>query len=93
MPSSCLDLFRFGSYNLITILIRDAAMNSLEWHKRHAIQIVAQLPEGREEALMVLECARELVADFLYPPTAVEKTELLSFPAPAGRRNGVKAAG
>jgi hypothetical protein len=36
-----------------------------EWHRRHAIQIAAQLPEGIEDALMVLELTRELVETFL----------------------------
>lgn len=35
------------------------------WQRRHAIQIVAQLPEGIDDALLVLELARELVETFL----------------------------
>jgi hypothetical protein len=35
------------------------------WQRRHAIQIVAQLPEKSEDALMVLELAKELVQGFL----------------------------
>ena len=35
------------------------------WRRRHAIQIVAQLPEGIDDALEVLELARELVKGFL----------------------------
>lgn len=35
------------------------------WRRRHAIQIVAQLPERPEDALAVLELARELVQTFL----------------------------
>jgi hypothetical protein len=38
------------------------------WHRRHAIQIAAALPEDAEDALMVLELARELVERFLYAP-------------------------
>jgi hypothetical protein len=34
------------------------------WHRRHAIQIAAALPETREDALIVLEFARELVERF-----------------------------
>lgn len=37
------------------------------WHRRHAIQIAAALPETREDALAVLELARELVETFLCP--------------------------
>jgi len=44
-------------------------MNQHEaWHRRHAIQIAAALPETREDALIVLEFARELVESFLYAP-------------------------
>ena len=35
------------------------------WRRRHAIQIVAQLPEGPEDALVVLDLARQLVEGFL----------------------------
>jgi hypothetical protein len=34
-------------------------------HRRHAIQVVASLPEEPSDALMVLELARELVLEFL----------------------------
>jgi hypothetical protein len=36
-----------------------------DWHRRHAIQIAASLPDGAEDALIVLELARQLVATFL----------------------------
>jgi hypothetical protein len=35
------------------------------WHRRHALRIARQLPDGRDDALAVLECARELVTAFL----------------------------
>jgi hypothetical protein len=38
------------------------------WHRRHAIQIAAALPETPEDALIVLEFARELVERFLNAP-------------------------
>ncbi len=38
------------------------------WQRRHAIQIAAALPENREDALAVLELARDLVESFLYAP-------------------------
>lgn len=41
-------------------------MTTEAWHRRHAIQIAAALPETREDALLVLELARELVDCFLY---------------------------
>jgi len=35
------------------------------WLKRQAIQVAAQLPEDRDDALRVLDYARELVTEFL----------------------------
>ena len=34
-------------------------------HRRHAIQIVAQLPEIQADALLILEAARDFVLKFL----------------------------
>ncbi len=42
------------------------------WQRRHAIQIAAALPETREDALAVLELARDLVESFLYAPQRPE---------------------
>ena len=43
------------------------------WHRRHAIQVAAALPETREDALIVLRLATELVESFLYcTPQRVE---------------------
>lgn len=39
-----------------------------KWMRRHAIQIVAQLPEKPEDAVAVLELAKKLVEDFLIEP-------------------------
>ncbi len=39
--------------------------NKQGWQKRHAIQIVAQLPEDVNDALLVLEFAKQLVEGFL----------------------------
>jgi hypothetical protein len=36
-------------------------------HKRHALQLAAQLPERQEDALQVLKYLRELVEGFLAP--------------------------
>jgi hypothetical protein len=36
-------------------------MKEKPWHRRHAIQLAAQLPEGREDALAILDAARRLV--------------------------------
>jgi hypothetical protein len=35
------------------------------WHRRHALMIASQLPDGKADALAVLDCVRELVATFL----------------------------
>jgi hypothetical protein len=35
------------------------------WHRRHALTLASQLPDGRDDALAVLECVRELVTAFL----------------------------
>jgi hypothetical protein len=35
------------------------------WHRRHALTLASQLPDGHDDALAVLECARELVTAFL----------------------------
>jgi len=34
-------------------------------HRRHAIQIVAQLPETQADALLILQAAKDLVMTFL----------------------------
>jgi hypothetical protein len=47
-------------------------MTTEAWHRRHAIQIAAALPETVEDALMVLELARQLVEGFLAGPRRPE---------------------
>jgi len=42
-------------------------MSTEAWHRRHAIQIAAALPEDSADALIVLELARELVETYLCP--------------------------
>jgi hypothetical protein len=42
-----------------------AAMKIENWHRRQAFIIASQLPENQQDALAVLEAARELVATFL----------------------------
>jgi len=46
------------------------------WLRRHAVQIVAQLPEDSQDALMVLELARTLVETFLAPQPVLEPERL-----------------
>ena len=57
------------------------------WQRRHAIQIVAQLPEGTEDALKVPELARELVEGFLSQrrPLA-DAGAVVAFPASSSSR-------
>lgn len=37
----------------------------LGWHRRHAITLVGQLPDQPEDALLVLQAAKEVVEKFL----------------------------
>jgi hypothetical protein len=46
------------------------------WHRRHALSLASQLPDGPDDALAILECVRELVVTFLHsdaPPVAQAK--------------------
>jgi hypothetical protein len=36
-----------------------------QWHRRHALMIASQLPDGKGDALAVLDCVKELVVAFL----------------------------
>jgi len=54
------------------------------WRKRHAVQIVAQLPEGIADARAVLALARELVEGFL--ANDQERAEILPFAVSASSR-------
>ena len=40
-----------------------------QWHRRHALMIASQLPDGKGDALAVLDCVSELVATFLQSDT------------------------
>lgn len=37
----------------------------LGWHRRAAVILVGQLPDGTNDALLVLQAAKDLVEDFL----------------------------
>ena len=63
-----------------------AVKDDNSWRRRHAIQIVAQLPEGTEDALAVLELARELVEGFLQGNQARAPLAVVAFPASASSR-------
>lgn len=43
----------------------ESAMIAEAWHRRHAIQIAAALPDNVQDALLVLRLAHELVEQFL----------------------------
>lgn len=55
------------------------------WQRRMAVQLAAQLPEDIDDALTVLELARELVESFLAGPDQrlrlVASAEVKAFPA------------
>lgn len=43
------------------------------WHRRHAMQIVMQLPENAADALLVLQEAHRLVCEFIGEDQALER--------------------
>jgi hypothetical protein len=50
-------------------------------HRRHAIQVVAALPEDSRDALLVLDLARQLVEGFLSArPEPTQKPALIAVP-------------
>jgi hypothetical protein len=51
-------------------------------HRRHAVQLAAQLPEHPEDALIILRLVQQLVTDFLAEPEPTKK------PAPVVVRIG-----
>jgi hypothetical protein len=36
------------------------------WHRRQAVMLASQLPEGLDDALAVLDCVREIALTFLH---------------------------
>jgi hypothetical protein len=48
-------------------------MNEQPWHRRHAVQLAAQLPENGEDALIVLRAATRLVTGYLAEPEPTQK--------------------
>lgn len=60
------------------------------WLRRQAVQIVAQLPEDPNDAVIVLELAKNLVEGFLkdQPVLPLERPEgaVVPFPASASSR-------
>ncbi|MGK7057087.1 hypothetical protein AB4853_11475 [Bradyrhizobium sp. 1050_B9_N1_2] len=43
-------------------------MKENSWHRRHAIQLASQLPDGTEDAMIILRLMGQLVTDFLEAP-------------------------
>jgi hypothetical protein len=39
------------------------------WHRRQAVMLASQSPEGPDDALAVLDCVREIVVTFLHVDT------------------------
>ena len=39
------------------------------WHRRQALMLASQLPEGPDDALAILDCVREIVVTFLQVDT------------------------
>jgi hypothetical protein len=39
------------------------------WHRRQALMLASQLPEGPDDALAILDCVREIVVTFLHAGT------------------------
>jgi hypothetical protein len=57
------------------------------WRRRHAIQIVAQLPDKPDDALAVLELARQLVEGFLCEgQPRLSSVGVVAFPASTSSR-------
>jgi hypothetical protein len=55
------------------------------WHRRQAMALVSQLPDGTADALLVLQAAKELVETFLAEQdgegSPKRAANVLSFPA------------
>lgn len=63
------------------------------WRRRHAVQIVAQLPADPEDALRVLDHARSLVENFLMKSgdRAAQGERVVPFRGGVGRRRPTPA--
>lgn len=48
------------------------------WRRRMAIQLVAQLPDNREDALAVLSYAKDIISDFIYQPARAARLTLVA---------------
>lgn len=48
----------------------------LAWHRRHAVQLAAQLPDDTDDGLIILRLATQILTDFL----SVDEPEKKSAP-------------
>jgi hypothetical protein len=48
------------------------------WHRRHALMLASQLPDGQDDALAVLECVRELLTAFLVDAPEPAKAKIVT---------------
>ena len=56
-------------------------MSKIEsWHRRHAIQLAAQLPDGIEDARTIVRLVEELISRFLLEPEGSSKATLSVVP-------------
>lgn len=50
----------------------------LPWHRRHAMQLASQLPDGTADAVIILRLAIELAEGFLAGPEKPEPSKVLT---------------
>src|SRR5437016_4263003 len=55
-----------------------ATTEILPWHRRHAVMLASQLPEGTADAVIVLRLAMELAEGFLDGPERPEPAKVLT---------------
>jgi len=60
-------------------------MRHQAWHKRHAIQLAAQLPENDDDALIVLGLTMRLVVTFMGDDDSVESRPAKVVPIGGGK--------
>ena len=53
-------------------------------HRRLAVQLAAQLPEKRDDALKVIEALRQIAESFLYSENSRERLPLAAVVRPTG---------
>lgn len=56
----------------------DAPPEDDSWRRRMAIQMVAQLPDNRADALAVLSYAEKLIREFVHQPSSAARLTLVA---------------